>query len=412
MTVSASGSTRGPVPARTGTAAEGWAAPRHHYLDNLKVIVIAAIIAIHGVLGYAGTTEAWSYTSVREVTLSVVTEGLLVIVIGPFGMFVIALLFLVAGMLTLPSYERHGPSAYVSSRLLRLGVPFAAFVLLIQPTVIYALEHPLGESPGSYLAEYLGEERQLDSGPLWFVGVLLIFSLGYAGWRALRGDGVQPAGETAAGGRLAGMQVRPISMRHLWVIVAVVAPMSFALRLVWAYGSDSWFFDLNFWQWPVCLAMFGLGIAASRQEWLERTPADLHRSCRTVTVVAGAAMAVLLFTAGALDIVEDAMGGWGLPALAFAVVEPTLSVFGSVWLLGVAQRRLDWPMRWGPALSRSAYGAFILQGIFLIGIALALREVSLPAEVKALLVATGGVAASFGTAWLLATRVRWLGRVL
>ena len=97
------------MPARSGTAVEGRTTSRHLYLDNLKVIVIAAIIAIHGVLGYAGATEAWSYTSVREVTLSAVTEALLVIVIGPFGMFVIALLFLVAGMLNMPDYQRHGP---------------------------------------------------------------------------------------------------------------------------------------------------------------------------------------------------------------------------------------------------------------------------------------------------------------
>ena len=30
----------------------------------------------------------------------------------------------------------------------------------------------------------MGPERRLDTGPLWFVGVLLVFSLGYAGWRA------------------------------------------------------------------------------------------------------------------------------------------------------------------------------------------------------------------------------------
>jgi hypothetical protein len=48
--------------------------------------------------------------------------------------------------------------------------------------------------------------------------------------------------------------------------------------------------------------------------------------------------------------------------------------FGSVWLLAVAQRRLNWPLRWpGLAASRSAYGAFILQSVVLIGLAMAVR---------------------------------------
>ena len=75
-----------------------------------------------------------------------------------------------------------------------------------------------------------------------------------------------------------------------------------------------------------------------------------------------------------------------------------LTVFGSVWLLAVAQRVLDRRYRWGPVLSRSAYGAFMVQTVFLLGFAMALRPLGLPAEVKALVVAGGGVACSFAAA--------------
>lgn len=63
-------------------------------------------------------------------------------------------------------------------------------------------------------------------------------------------------------------------------------------------------------------------------------------------------------------------------------------------------------------LGRSAYGAFLLQGFVLIGLALALRPLGLPAELKAVLVAAGGVAGSFALAWLLVSRVRWLARIM
>ena len=48
----------------------------------------------------------------------------------------------------------------------------------------------------------------------------------------------------------------------------------------------------------------------------------------------------------------------------------------------------------------------------LIGLAIALRPLPLPAEAKALIVATGGVVGSFALAWLLISRVPEVRRVL
>jgi hypothetical protein len=90
----------------------------------------------------------------------------------------------------------------------------------------------------------------------------------------------------------------------------------------------------------------------------------------------------------------------------FAALESTLSVVGQVWLLSVAQRHLARRLPRGAAAARSAYGAFMLQGLVLFALAVAVRPLPLAAEVKALLVAGAGVAASFGLAWLLVSRFR------
>jgi hypothetical protein len=64
---------------------------RRPYLDNLKVILIAAIIGIHGVLSYVGSDQYWSYADVQEVTLSPVMETALFLLVVPFALFMIAL---------------------------------------------------------------------------------------------------------------------------------------------------------------------------------------------------------------------------------------------------------------------------------------------------------------------------------
>ncbi|MEI8406615.1 MULTISPECIES: acyltransferase family protein [unclassified Kribbella] len=383
--------------ARESASVVEWASTRRPYLDNLKVVLITTVIVMHAVLGYASIVEAWTYTELREVTLAPATEIAFVVLASPFGFFLMALLFLVAGLLTPSSLERKGTARFVGDRLLRLGVPFVLYVLIVQPTLTYALAHPLGRAPGSYWAEYLGTERRLDTGPLWFVGVLLIFSVGYAGWNAVRRS-------TASKGL--------ISLRTLVLAAVVVAPASFAIRLIYPYGSESGFTDLNFWEWPVCSTMFALGISASRQGWLTAVPEPLARQCRVLTLLGALAMAALLVVVASRDLVDDALGGWRWPAIAFAVVDAVLTIFGSVWLLSAAQHRLDRRYRWGPWLSRSAYGAFMLQTLFLLGIAIALRPLGLPAEVKALVVALGGVASSFAAAWFLISRVPGVARVL
>jgi hypothetical protein len=286
--------------------------------------------------------------------------------------------------------------------MLRLGLPFIVYVLLVQPTLDYALEHRLGSAHGSYWAEYVIADQQLDTGPLWFVGVLLVFSVAYAAWEGIR-RGL---------GSVGGSSRHPIVVGHLLLAAAAVAPASFAVRLVYPYGGESGFTDLNLWEWPACIAAFMLGVRGSHEGWLTAVPEPLARQCRNGTLLGIAGMAALLTVVGILDAIDEAMGGWNTLALGFAVIESVLTIFGSVWLLDLAQRRLCRRYRYGAVLSRSAYGAFILQAVFLLGFAVALRPVALPAEVKAVAVAVASVACSFAAAWLMISRVPGVSRAI
>jgi hypothetical protein len=98
-------------------------------------------------------------------------------------------------------------------------------------------------------------------------------------------------------------------------------------------------------------------------------------------------------------------GGPGRAAASVAVLKGVFAVAIPVWLLGNARRYADRPLSpLAAVLARSAYGAFILQGPVLVGLALTLRPVALPAEAKALAVAALGVVLSYTLAWLLVSR--------
>src|SRR4029453_16141917 len=229
---------------------------RFVYLDNLKALLIAGIIAAHALIGYADL-GSWSYQDIREVTLSPVVETVFeVAFLSLGGLFLIALFFFFSGLLPEACLARHGASRFVHDRLLRLGLPFAVYTLLLWPLFEFALLEPYLHR-GSYW-DYLGDtDPVLDNGPMWFVGVLLIYSLGYVVWRT------RVPRPVISSGSLGG--------RHLLILAAAVAASTFLVRLVFPIDSGQPL-NLHLWQWPACVVMFGLGVVAARQGGLRPVP--------------------------------------------------------------------------------------------------------------------------------------------
>jgi len=169
-----------------------------------------------------------------------------------------------------------------------------------------------------------------------------------------------------------------VTLAGLLVLAAAVALVSFLLRLAYEYGGDEYLIDLNAYQWPQCLALFGLGVIGAPQgcSTPSRTgcagsagppPLSLWQAWRSVrSWRPGPALGRSPRTAG---------GGLNVDALAFVTLESTATVAGPVSLLGEAQRDLARSLPWiRPAATRSAYGAFIVQGLVLIGLAATLRR--------------------------------------
>ena len=129
-------------------------------------------------------------------TLSPIVETIFVVALMSLGaLFLMALFFLISGLLTQDSLERKGPSRFVSDRLLRLGVPFAVYTLLVWPLLEYALLEPYLHR--GFWRSVGNTDPVLDNGPVWFVGVLLLFSLALVAWRKMFPRPAPPRGDAA-----------------------------------------------------------------------------------------------------------------------------------------------------------------------------------------------------------------------
>jgi hypothetical protein len=352
-------------------------------VDNLKVILVAWVIGGHALLGYAAI-GGWPYDEVNEVTFHPGAETVLAALIGPSGLFFMGTFYFMAGIFTPGSIERKGRQRFIADRLVRLGTPWVVSAVIIWPTFIWIAYNGAGQ-PVSWWHAFTHREPLLDSGSLWFVGALLIFSIALA---------LAPA-----------IRERAITTRTVVGMTLMVAGTTFLTRLVFPARSGQ-VGDLHLWWWPQCIGMFLLGAIGGRK-LAERVPDDIYKASRNVVIATIAALPVAAGFLGVLDLANDAepfLGGWRWQAAALALTEGILVVAGSVWLIGLAQRRLTGQGPFTEGLARSAYVAFIVQGPILLSLATAMRPLQLPAEVKAPLVGAGAIALSFAIGWYVTSR--------
>jgi hypothetical protein len=371
--------------------------PRIVQVDNLKALLVAWIIACHAVVGYTAI-GGWPYDEVSEVILPPMQELLLSVVLGPTALFVVGTFFFVSGLFAPVEMARHGVSSFVRTRTLRLGVPWLLFTLLVWPLFMWFAYRAAGYQL-SYWQVFRGRTPFLDSGPLWFVQVLLYASLGYALW-TWRGWGR----------RFQGITVRGV---HVIATAVAITAATFLTRLIFPARSQQ-VLDLHLWWWPQCIGMFCLGALVSGQRWAERVPAGLARRCGIAVATTVVVVPIIVLGGGITNFSRDGagfLGGWHPQALAFDIVEATLVVAGSVCLLALAQRR--WTSQ-APVLAgsaRAAYAAFMLQVPVLLSLEIAGRSFDVPPLLKAVLVATLAVSASFGLGSLLVRRTP-LGKII
>lgn len=378
------------------------------YLDNLKMLLVAVIIAGHGVAAYGSLESAWPYQDVQETQLGGVVDSLLAMVLIPAALFAMGLFFLISGLVMPGSLARKGARAFARGRLIRLGVPLIVWTLVIWPGSIW-IAHLAAGDPRTFWWQVAHGDPPLDTGPMWFVEVLLIYSLAYAAWWGMTPRGAKRDHDAAASNRSA-----PLTGRTLVLLAVGISAVNVLVRPILPVASGQ-IGQSHLWQWPQFVALFGLGIAAARRGWFDpAVPDRIRRGCGFTalgSIVAFLVVAVLIAALGVDgDVIFDPGIHW--PAVALAAVEGPMAVGTSIWLLGQSQRRLNRrPAPLGHAMARSAYGAFLLQGVVLLGLMIALRPVGVPAEVKALVVAGLGVAGSFGLAWVLVAKTE-VGRVL
>jgi surface polysaccharide O-acyltransferase-like enzyme len=365
------------------------------YLDNIKVLLVMGVIAMHAAITY-GLDGSWYLESYDEVAGAVVAA--ITFVLGVGWLFGLGLFFLIAGRLSGPSLERKGAGRFARERLARLGLPLLGYTLLVSPFLEY-VDYRFNAHGEEALWPFVGRQVwHFAPGPTWFLEALLVFSLAYALLRRLSRKATVPARKPLRAGEVAAVAV-------------ALALISFAVRFAFPLGSEQ--FHLQLSVFPQYAILFGLGAAAGRRDWLETFTPGLARRCAAAGALAALALPMLLLAGGFFaDGGEQRFeGGWHWQAATLALDEAVLATCVSLWVVQHFRRCRN---ALGPRARRmapAAYGAFIIHPPVLVGLALAVQPSPVPAELKFTAVLVGGIAASFGLA-ALGRRMRRTGAII
>jgi hypothetical protein len=397
----------GANPARS-TASEGMAfvaspavsrqeAPssRVLYLDNLKVALVAGVIVGHAANFYGGGS-GWFGVNAKTAPsyASVVTLGM-AFAIGQ--MFAMGTFFFMAGGLTPGSVTRRGAGPYLRGRLLRLGTPLAASMLLIMPASWFVGVLGTTGNLGQAWKAAANSVVYMDPGVAWFLTELLLFSAFFVVYRRVR-----PVQQ--------GVYER-LRVRHLLTAGALIAAATFPLRLLWPMNSYQPL-GLHLWLWPQCLTLFWLGALAAERGWLDDLASHVRRYLWVPVAAAGLMMMSGWIVSGANTDFEPFYGGWHWQALGTAIIEATFSVSLTVILIDSFRRHLNRQGRLARVMSRDAYAAFILQAPVLVAGALLLRDLPIAGELKFVVLALAGVAGTFAAVDVLMRRVPLMRRIV
>lgn len=108
---------------------------RIYYLDHLRVFLTVLVLFHHAALPYTNIEGVWYVTDIGDIQST--TTHFLTFFIAINQAFFMGLFFFLSGYFTPLSYNRKTTSQFMKDRLLRLGIPILAYLLIISPIVQY-----------------------------------------------------------------------------------------------------------------------------------------------------------------------------------------------------------------------------------------------------------------------------------
>jgi fucose 4-O-acetylase-like acetyltransferase len=314
-------------------------ARRLEYLDSLKLVLTVLVIAHHAGQPYGPTGGRWPIFDPQRAAI-----------LGPFfavnAAFFMGLFFMISAYFVPTSFERKGVWSFLKDRFIRLGIPFIVVGLAIGAA----------------------SNTTFDPAHMWFVAHLLVYAVLYAAWRTFR-----PAAIT----------LPTPGNRAILGYAFVLAGLTAVVRMN-GFPQDRWVtifgvLPIEVAHLPQYASLFAFGLLAARGNWFATLPTRTGMIWLLIGI------------------------GLGIARYAYTPSSVLWSVWESFICVGLCvgipvffRELLSSESRIVKALAANAFGAYVVHVLpVVVGIQMALAEVSLDPLTKFALVTLLGVPLSF-----------------
>jgi hypothetical protein len=350
-----------------------------NYIDHLKVVLTVFVILHHAFITY-GAPGGWYYSQKTTLVGAIVPMTMFVAVNQAFFM---GFFFFLSALFIPSSYDKKGPVKFVTDRLLRLGIPLVFYSLILSPFLSFMVYYGAEGHHITYLQYLGGFDSWISFGVLWFVAALLIFTLLYVLFCIMvKGQsGVKPLPSSAA----------------ILLFAVGIGVISYFVRIIFPVGWVLQPLGFQLGHFPQYIAMFTLGLVASRSKWLNQVDYSMGKRMRTIALCLVFIGFPLFFVVQkVLDFpVEYFNIGGRWQSLWYAVWEQLVGFSIVTALICIGKARWGGSSAFLSKLSRCAFAVYIFHPLVLIALSVGLHNWVIEPALKLLIVAPLAVIFSF-----------------
>lgn len=372
------------------------------YIDNIRIFLTILVVLHHIAIGYGGAGD-W-------IIVETPTDAISPIVFTVFNAvnqsFFMSLFFLISGFFLPLSYDRKGPKRFIRERLVRLGIPILFYAFILSPIISYLLLNFVRAEELSLISilKYRIVHRVFNTGPLWFVEILLLYSFMYVAFRVVVhyfniNVNFQPFRKSFP------------SNRAVVLSIVAIALGTFFIRIWYPVGAEFYHFQLGHHvHYVFC---FVLGTLTYRGDWFTYLSAKQGKLWGTVALVNIVLLPIIFVVAQSLQIpLETFFGGFTWLSLVTVFWDSIGCLAISIWMVSYFKRRLNQQGSLSKTLSPNTYTVYIIHVLVALFIQGILMTFSYPSPVKFLIAGIGTVTICFLVSHFLIRKIPYTRVVL
>jgi glucans biosynthesis protein C len=368
------------------------------YLDQIRIFLISYVIIGHISVSYGAVGGGnWYYI---ETTGDLLTKAVLYLVDMFAYSFLMAMFIFIAGYFTPASFERKGPKRFLLERLSRLFIPLVVFYFLIGPLARYVSMLAKGHtgSLAGFFENMYASGKYGYMGVMWFVALILFFTMAYAFFRTLFPEGIN----------LKLPQKFP-SNRSILVFVLGLSLASFLLRILFPMGGE-YVATRPLASIAFYAVAFIMGTLAWKYQWLESLGEQQAKLWFYIALFFMITPLIMMLALQQTVDFETIRKPGSLASALYSFWEVIKTVGTGMMTLVIFRKYFHTHGRISLAMGRSTFAAYVFHPLVCILLMYAFSGLPLHALLKFAIVAPLGIIGSFGFSWLI-LRIPGLSRV-